>query len=162
MEDRHSDCWYAEHLKEQTCKDNFDFSDHIVLWVAHFLIPATMELVYSACHFFSVKGASLTLLIRFSATIISSIVLIFFALRGVLLTAMFFHTPTESIVGFLLVGATIVVPIYILAGKPYWRACIYGGVKVWVFVDVHTFFVVLFIILSFTDIYIYKFPINLF
>lgn len=125
----HSDCWYAEHLRSHSCKDAFDFSDHIVLWVAHFIIPATMEIAYAACHFFSNKGSSLISLFRFGATIFSALVIMGCAVRGILLTSMFFHTPLESVVGFGLVLSTIVVPIYILAGKPYWRACIYGGIK---------------------------------
>jgi hypothetical protein len=40
------DCWYADYIQSQRCKDSFDFSDHIVLYLGCYVMPIVIELSY--------------------------------------------------------------------------------------------------------------------
>ena len=36
-------CWYSKYMKKNSCQRTFDFSDHVVFFVAHFMIPCVIE-----------------------------------------------------------------------------------------------------------------------
>lgn len=122
------DCWYRHIVQEQTCKDHFDFSDHVVLHAAHYLVPCAGELAYAFTQYYSRNLDLLNGLIRrYFITILVSLIIMTISFRAVLFTGMFFHTPLETIVGYMIVTLTVVLPMYILAGNSYWTACVFGS-----------------------------------
>jgi len=121
------DCWYRHIVREQTCKDHFDFSDHVVLHAAHYLVPCSGELAYAFTQYYIRKFDLLTALARYFITVIVSTITMVISFRAVLFTGMFFHTPLETIVGYMIVTFTVIFPLYILAGNSYWTACVFGS-----------------------------------
>ena len=115
-----SDCWYASYTRGSVCgSDNFDFSDHIVLYVANYLVPAALEAAYAYTSLLT-AGGSLPWL-RYAPVAAASLLMATLTLRGVLFTCMFFHTPLESIVGLGVVSGAVLVPLYALAGTNFWH-----------------------------------------
>jgi hypothetical protein len=115
-----SGCWYAQYTKGNTCaSDNFDFSDHIVLYVANYLVPAVIEAAYSYTSFLTSGGSQPWL--RCFPVAAASLLMTMLTLRGVLFTCMFFHTPLESVVGFAISTITVLLPLYLLAGTNFWH-----------------------------------------
>jgi hypothetical protein len=108
------DCWYSSLVKDGNCRGKFDYSDHIVLYMAQYAVPVSIELayVYSKSNF----TRSHTLY-RYFLTVLSSLVLLGVCIRGVLLTCMYFHSAAESIAGLLIVLLCLVAPLYFLADK---------------------------------------------
>jgi hypothetical protein len=100
---------------------NFDFSDHIVLIVVVYMVPCVLEV-----HDLLMNGAkhgdaageigkdwmSTNLSSHFKKVPLAiAIVQFCVGLRQILFTCMFFHTPSENIVGFFV---AIVVPLCII------------------------------------------------
>ena len=82
-------CWYASLTRDGTCKDHFDYSDHIVLYLAQYGVPLSIELAYV----YSITNHNrYHMLLRYFLTVMVSVVLLGVCIRGVLLTSMFFHT----------------------------------------------------------------------
>ena len=118
-----TDCWYAEFARGNKClSDNFDFSDHIVLYVANYLVPASAELAYAYTTVVTAGGTMQWL--RYASVACAALAINFFTLRGVLFTTMFFHTPLESLVGLGVALVSVVLPVYLLAGTTFWHAAV--------------------------------------
>ena len=82
-------CWYASLTRDGNCKDHFDYSDHIVLYLAQYGVPLSIELAYV----YSITNHNrYHMLLRYFLTVMVSVVLLGVCIRGVLLTSMFFHT----------------------------------------------------------------------
>lgn len=108
------DCWYSSLVKDGNCREKFDYSDHIVLYMAQYAVPISIELayVYSRSNF----TRSYTLF-KYFMTVLSSVVLLGICIRGVLLTSMYFHSAVESFAGLLVVLLCLIGPLYFLADK---------------------------------------------
>jgi len=118
-----ADCWYAAFARSNKClSDNFDFSDHIVLYVANYLVPAAVELSYAYTTVVTVGGTMQWL--RYVPVACAALAMSLVTLRGVLFTTMFFHTPLESLVGLAVVLVSVVLPIYFLAVTNFWAAAV--------------------------------------
>ena len=89
MSSSSTSCWYAILTRDGVCKDHFDYSDHIVLYLAQYGVPLSIELAYV----YSITNHNrYHTLLRYFLTVVVSMVLLGVCIRGVLLTSMFFHT----------------------------------------------------------------------
>lgn len=104
-----SDCWYLPLVNYRSCRDNFDFSDHIVLFAVQYGLPCLIEL--SHVHAFSVD----TVGFRYTGTYLLALALLFNAIRGILVTSAFFHTRGESLLA-MLISAAVCLPVYYVRG----------------------------------------------
>ena len=112
-----SRCWYASLTRDGGCRDAFDYSDHIVLYLAQYAIPVAIEVAYvhSRCHF-----NRLRMLTKYFLTALAALMLLGVVVRGVLLTSMFFHTGAESVTALAVVLFLLVAPLYWAADKVPW------------------------------------------
>lgn len=113
-----SRCWYAPLTRDGGCRESFDYSDHIVLYLAQYAVPVAMELayVYARCHFNRSR-----VLAKYFLTVVAALVLLGVVVRGVLLTSMFFHTGTESFTALAVVLFLLIAPLYWAADRvPLW------------------------------------------
>lgn len=39
------ECWYSDHTRTGRCRENFDFADHTVLFLSHYLAITTFEVL---------------------------------------------------------------------------------------------------------------------
>ena len=86
-------CWYAMLTRDGICKDHFDYSDHIVLYLAQYCVPLSIELAYV----YSISNHNrFHMLLRYFLTVLVSMVLLGISIRGILLTSMFFHTGMSN------------------------------------------------------------------
>lgn len=122
-------CWYVDIVKGNSCHEIFDFSDHIVLYMLHYILPAALELAYVIIRISVDKLSSIAGLVKYVMPIIASIVICLVSLRSILFTCMFFHTPLENFVGLLIASFGGFLPILLLLSKPCWAACVYGSTK---------------------------------
>ena len=100
-------CWYS---KLRNCSNRFDFSDHIVLFLVNFLFPITIESSWIIHEALPKFGGSVKW-IRCVPTLMCSLVLSVFCFRSMMFTALYLHTPTESIVAFLIVVSACFFPM---------------------------------------------------
>lgn len=124
-----SSCWYIDLVKGNRCHDHFDFSDHIVLYMLHYMLPAALELAYVFIRISVEKNSSIAGIIKYFMTIFASIAICLASLRSILFTTMFFHTPMENFVGWLVALLGGYLPVLLIVSKPYWAACVYGSSK---------------------------------
>ena len=117
------DCWYAPYTRHNACLgEQFDFSDHIVLYVANYLAPAAVEVAYAHTNLASTGGGTW---LRYSPAVGSAFIMGLVTLRGILFTCMFFHSPLESLVGLGVVSLGVLLPLWVLAESSFWHsACI--------------------------------------
>lgn len=117
-------CWYAPYTKHSLClADQFDFSDHIVLYVANYLAPAAIEVAYAHTALSATGGGTW---LRYSPAVGAACILSLITLRGMLFTCMFFHSPLESAVGLGVVTLGLLLPLYAFAETAYWHgSCIH-------------------------------------
>ena len=100
----------AVSLPTVSCKDAFDFSDHIVLHMAQYMLPSAIEIayVYLQCTRTDIEAASVY---KYLPTLISAALILAISLRGILLTGMFFHTGAENVTAGLVVFIFVIVPL---------------------------------------------------
>jgi hypothetical protein len=99
------------------CEMHFDFSDHIVLYMVQYIFPTLLEMDYLIANKFlsypmtvgggsspngSVKDPIFSWKNIFLLPLLCSVLFILVNFRLALSTTLFFHTPMENIVGFLL------------------------------------------------------------
>ena len=106
-------CWYS---KLRKCTTKFDFSDHIVLFLVNFLFPVTIESSWIIHEALPKFGGSVKW-IRCVPTLICSLVLCVFCFRSMMFTALYFHTPAESIAALLVVLIACFFPMYFFLEK---------------------------------------------
>ena len=118
-----SSCWYAPYTKHSLClADQFDFSDHIVLYVVNYLAPAAIEVAYAHTALAATGGGTW---LRYSPAVGAACILSLITLRGLLFTCMFFHSPLESAVGLAVATLGVLLPLYAFAETSSWHgACI--------------------------------------
>jgi hypothetical protein len=111
-----ADCWYALHRRKGDCVDNFDFSDHIVFYIAQIFVPCSIEIGYvlSMQQQTSKRWKKLLPLLP---TILTACALLFLGLRAIMFTSVYFHTPAENGAGLLIVFLLVIIPIYSLLGQ---------------------------------------------
>jgi hypothetical protein len=116
-----NECWYLPLLHYRGCKDNFDFSDHIVLFQVQYLLPCAVEVAYiRQCSSLPIcKG-----IVYWLTFLIIGIFLIV-TLRGTFITSAFYHTQEESLVAVLVSIFAAYVPTYYLLRKthPFKNSC---------------------------------------
>lgn len=98
------------------CKKNFDYSDHLVLLLTHFITVAALELTYV------LHASNLQPMSKYSATILSAVGISLLAYRTLLFTGMFFHTTYENLVGLGLYILLIQLPLWALSGTRLFRS----------------------------------------
>ena len=94
-----------------SCKDGFDYSDHIVLHMVQYIIPAAIELAYVRVQCISTNRRSSSTY-KYIPTVALAVVIIAVSLRSMLLTGMFFHTGAESFAALLIVFFLFAIPLY--------------------------------------------------
>jgi hypothetical protein len=86
-------CWYAKYTYSRTCRENFDFSDHLVMLVLHYFVVCTVEAMAASVRF--KKTRSIPILVVAAAVMLM-------AARSVYFTVLFFHTRLETIAALVL------------------------------------------------------------
>ena len=107
-------CWYAHMRKNKSCRENFDFADHLVLFICHYVTIPTVELLATVSETkllsnFMTKEARPW---KFGAYLsnLFSIAIIGLSLRSSFYTLSYFHSPLESIVGTALAITFVYLP----------------------------------------------------
>lgn len=113
-------CWYSIHRRDGNCVDHFDFSDHIIFYVAQMMIPAALEIGYVLGFNRASRRWKHWLLML--PSILASLVLLFFALRAMMFTSIYFHTPKENMVALMLVLLFAVLPTSIVLQRKTFSA----------------------------------------
>lgn len=108
------------------CNNQFDFSDHIVLYLAQYVLPSVIELAYVRVQSIR-KDRERSSAIRYIPTIAASLFIVLVSLRGMLLTGMFFHTGAESLVAVLLVFFLVIGPVLMYSGSSYFMKALLPG-----------------------------------
>ena len=109
-------CWYSVHRRNGDCIDNFDFSDHIMFYIAQIVIPSAVEIGYVLGFHSVITGSGDGVRRRWKhwlqmfPTIVTALVLVILALRAMFFTSIYFHTPEENIVALSLAFLFAVVP----------------------------------------------------
>lgn len=99
-------CWYAAMRREERCGEGFNFSDHVVLFSVSFLAPLGLEGYACAMSPHGGKQAVVGLVV---AAVAYTAVVLFCMVR----TVAFFHTPSESLVGWLLSYTFVHLPLFL-------------------------------------------------
>lgn len=102
------------------CLMLFDFSDHIVLNMVQYMLPCLLEVHYSLCqlqqHAQNFRTGDYLKVIAIGA----ASTIMFFNLRSLLLTSMFFHTLAENLVGFSIAAVVVAAPLYSRVVSSFW------------------------------------------
>lgn len=109
-------CWYSRMSWAKGCKQSFDYSDHLVLLLSHFVTVAGLEATYV------IHVSSLQPLRKYWATMLSAVVVAGLALRTLLFTGMFFHTYQENLLALVVYAATLLLPLCLLSGSRIFRS----------------------------------------
>ena len=131
------DCWYKDVLKTHHRNEMesvyysdcygrpFDFSDHIVLFLAHYLPIFVMEIIYFWMFPCCVSSQHQSTLKYFITRVYSAIHMVLFLYMHVIVlqatyqTSAYFHTSTEVIVGYL-ISLLLQCPIFYLLYSVRW------------------------------------------
>ena len=103
------------------CREAFDFSDHLVLYISHYIIPCAIEL--SLILFRTNSSTNQRFEYLYAYTILICSILILLTLRGILFTTMYFHTQYENIVGYIISILFLGLPVYMISYHRYWHVC---------------------------------------
>lgn len=100
-----NNCWYKTIGKR--CKVEFDFSDHVVLFLVQYCVPVSFELSYCL----SRRVSSLFHRMVQLANTLTCLLLLGFSFRGIFFTSTYFHTSAEILAGFTIVISFVYFPI---------------------------------------------------
>lgn len=107
---------------DSRCMMQFDFSDHIVLFVAQYITPALLELDYLLVH--RLSGTTGRNSSSANSVYLLPVVLcalsIFISLRAAFFTCLYFHTPAENLVGFAFAASCTLLPLCLHPGTVRW------------------------------------------
>eukprot|EP01036_Dinobryon_divergens_P029128 gene29128-38190_t len=98
------DCWCRHLVSERKCRNEFDFSDHIVLFTVQYILPLALEAEASLSLMKALLpkqfqlATNVAVVLHFVAFLVSCGV-IALNLKAIYFTCVYFHTPLESIVG---------------------------------------------------------------
>lgn len=106
-----SSCWYKSLRRNQKCVEQFDFSDHLVLLVTHYIaIPLfewfALAIEYPRNGYTNLRSVILRLSVFMELTI---------AVYLVYNTTKYFHTPMENLIALVLTEACVLYPLYLLS-----------------------------------------------
>lgn len=112
------------------CRKQFDFSDHIVLFISHYFVPCSLEiaaiLVKIQCKlpygFTQPVG-----LVAYSVPLLASFIIVGFNIKSTLDTSTYFHTFAENLFALFLTILLVGLPLHFFADTRYWCACIFGA-----------------------------------
>ena len=93
------------------CKDEFDFSDHIVLYTVQYIYIAAMEVSQLSS---ASQQRDRPRRLKYLLPILVSVFIILLSLRAIFFTAMFFHTTSENLAALLVVLLLALVPMKLL------------------------------------------------
>ena len=122
---------FHSYLNKFRCRENFDFSDHIVLFITHYFVPCSLEisaiLIKIRCQLPYQFSSQLFGILNNSIPLLISFLLIFINIRLMLNTATYFHTVHENLFALLLTTVFIGLPLYLFANTRFWCACVFGA-----------------------------------
>jgi hypothetical protein len=108
-----SSCWCPDVVSTKKCELKFDYSDHVVLFVAQYIFPSILELLYLAFYDeLSTVGYALSMapwLLRLTMLVPAAIIVL--SLRAMMFTMLFFHTPMENILALMICLIFPILPI---------------------------------------------------
>ena len=90
-----------------SCKVEFDFSDHVVLFLVQYCVPVSFELSYCL----SRRVSSLFHRTVQMVNTLTCLLLLMFSFRGIFFTSTYFHTSAEILAGFAIVISFVYFPI---------------------------------------------------
>mmetsp|Transcript_30503 Transcript_30503/g.29131 ORF Transcript_30503/g.29131 Transcript_30503/m.29131 type:complete len:302 (+) Transcript_30503:128-1033(+) len=111
-------CWYFDLIKGTRCKNHFDFSDHIVLYLVQYIIPSTLELTYIYIQHYKNNKKIKDTILKYFVPILASLFVICVSTRGILLTCTFFHTGLESLTAVGIIFLFFLFPLYYVISTP--------------------------------------------
>ena len=101
------------------CKKEFDYSDHLVLFMTHFLVVSVIELSY-VLHISNLQPFQ-----KYSVSVISAGVIFALTCRTLLFTGMFFHTILENFMAMGIFLAMILLPLLLFTKTRLFRSMFY-------------------------------------
>ena len=112
------------------CKDSFDYSDHIVLYIVQYIFIAVIELTYITVRR-SMMQTPFSNWAFFGDFISAStaFTIIYYSLRGVLFTSMYFHSVTENLAAVVIVVLFAAAPLVLFANSNIWYKISIGTLK---------------------------------
>lgn len=108
------------------CRTLFDYSDHIVLFYAHYLVPCAMEFTVVLTKALMQKGSLSQSMCKFAVPLLSIVALVVLSMRGFLFTTMYFHTHLENIVAYLIAVVFVGLPVCLVANTRLWWWSVLG------------------------------------
>jgi len=98
-----SDCWYSSLRWGSKCKENFDTSDHIVLFMCQYLAVQIVEM-------YAIFQENQQSFSRWILSLVSAVVSLI-SLHGIYGTTAYFHDIAESFTGYILSLVTVYLPL---------------------------------------------------
>ena len=90
-----------------SCKVEFDFSDHVVLFLVQYCVPVSFELSYCLSRR---VGSVFHRSVQF-VNILTCLSLLGFSFRGLFFTSIYFHTSAEILAGLAIVFSFVYLPV---------------------------------------------------
>jgi hypothetical protein len=84
------------------CKDNFDFSDHVVFYIIHFQLVLALELSYIIENIRKSTEPLRLMYLRYNPSIILIIIYFVFIMKNINITIIYFHTRLEVFIGYII------------------------------------------------------------
>lgn len=109
-------CWYSSLPGVSGCKQSFDYSDHLVLLLAHFVTVAGLEATYV------IYVSNLQPLREYWATMLCAVAVTGLAGRTLLFTGMFFHTYQENFLALGVFAVFVLLPLSLSSGSRLFRS----------------------------------------
>ena len=88
------------------CKKDFDYSDHVVLFMTHFLVVTVFEISYI------LHSSSFQPFKKYALTMLSAAVIYILVCRALFFTGMFFHTAHENLAAFGMFVLLVLLPLW--------------------------------------------------
>lgn len=90
------------------CKKVFDYSDHIVLFLTHYVTPAALEMTYV------IFASNFRPFDSYSLSVLSAGLIFLLSGRTLLFTGMFFHTIVENMMAVGVFIGLVLLPLFYL------------------------------------------------
>lgn len=101
------------------CKKEFDYSDHLVLFMTHFLVISVLEVTYV------LHNSNLEPFRKYTASMFSAAVIFALTCRTLLFTGMFFHTIYENLMAMGIFVTLILLPLFFFAKTRLFHSMFY-------------------------------------
>ena len=109
--DAKKSCWYRFLRHDQKCVDAFDFSDHLILLVTHYIAIPLFEWFALAIESPRLWYNNLRIVVLRLSVFMELITAVYF----IYITTKYFHTPLENVIALVLTEICVLYPLYLLS-----------------------------------------------